>query len=57
MINDTKSLTIIQRLKAAERYYRKHDPRFADGLKHAIQICAADGWKHIAPAWHRKETK
>jgi hypothetical protein len=46
-----EKLTIAERLKAAEYYYRRHDPRFADGLRHAVDIVAPDGWQHIAPAW------
>ena len=44
-------LSVVERLEAAERYYRQHDPRFADGLRHAAEIAAPDGWQHIAPAW------
>ena len=44
-------LSVVERIEAAERYYRQHDERFADGLKHAAEIAAPDGWQHIAPAW------
>lgn len=44
-------LSVVERIESAERYYRNHDERFADGLKHAAEIAAEDGWKHIAPAW------
>lgn len=44
-------LSVVERLEAAERYYRQHDVRFADGLRHAAEIAAPDGWRHIAPAW------
>jgi hypothetical protein len=43
--------SIVDRIDAAERYYRKHDERFADGMKHASEIAAPDGWQHIAPVW------
>lgn len=44
-------LSVVERIEAAERYYRQHDARFADGLRHAAEIAAPDGWQHIAPAW------
>ena len=44
-------ISVVERIEAAERHYRQHDPRFADGLRHAAEIAAPDGWRHIAPAW------
>ena len=46
-----ENLSVMERIKAAERHYRLRDPRFADGLRHAAEIAAPDGWQHIAPAW------
>jgi hypothetical protein len=50
-VNGLIRLSIIERLESAERYYRQHDARFADGLRHAAEIAGPDGWRHIAPAW------
>jgi len=44
-------LSVVERIEAAERYYRQHDERFADGLRHAAEIAAPDGWQYLAPAW------
>ena len=50
-LNSLVRLSVVERIEAAERYYRQHDQRFADGLRHAAEIAAPDGWQHIAPAW------
>ena len=44
-------LSVVERIEAAERYYRQHHERFADGLRHAAEIAAPDGWQYLAPAW------
>ena len=50
-------LSVVERIEAAERYYRQHDERFADGLRHAAEIAAPNGWQHIAPAWTKHNAK
>lgn len=55
-VNGLIRLSIIERLESAERYYRQHDARFADGLRHAAEIAAPDGWQLIAPAWTKPKT-
>ena len=50
-IDDAYELTVVERIEAAERHYRQHDKRFADGLRHAAEIAKSDGWQHNAPVW------
>ena len=50
-------LSVVERIEAAERYYRQHDERFADGLRHAAEIAAPDGWQYLAPAWTKPNTQ
>jgi len=51
VLDSLLQLSIIKRLQVAEQYYRQYDIRFADGLRHAAEIAASDGWKYLAPAW------
>jgi hypothetical protein len=51
ILKPLSEIPVAELIKAAERHYRKHDQRFADGLQHAAEIAASGGWQHIAPAW------
>jgi len=47
-----EALSLLDRLKVAEWYYRnKGADDFANGLRHAQDLIAEDGWKHLAPIW------
>ena len=50
-------LSVVERIEAAEQHYRQHDSRFADGLRHAAEIAAPNGWQYIAPSWTKNQPK